>query len=301
MKIGISPIGWTNDAIEDLGAHISFDSCILGAARAGFAGMEIGRKFPADPAAIIHAMRELDLVPISRWYSGYLTERDLDAEWPEARAAAEFLSKLGCRVMVYGECGFGPADGVDAPLSKRPASLRFPSYARKLTSLADRLAEMGITLVYHHHMMQPVETSEQIHALMQATGPSVKLLLDTGHLALAGDDYLTVLPRWWDRIGHIHLKDVRVSVLKLMDRRTATFNDGVRLGMFTVPGDGDIDFGPVFDRIARAGYDGWIVVEAEQDPNKANPDSMARIAFDTLEELARMHKLNPERNPHHVR
>ena len=301
MKIGISPIGWTNDAIEDLGAHISFDACISGAARAGFAGMEIGRKFPADPAAIIRTMRALDLVPVSRWYSGYLTERDLETEWPQARAAAAFLSALGCRVMVYGECGCGPAGGVDAPLCKRPGSLQLAAYARKLTSLADRVAEMGITLVYHHHMMQPVETAKQIDALMEATGPSVKLLLDTGHLALAGDDYRPVLTRWRERIGHIHLKDVRGCVLESMDRRTATFNDGVHLGMFTVPGDGDIDFGPVFGHIARTGYDGWIVVEAEQDPDKAIPDIMAATAFDTLEELARLHNLSLERNPNYAR
>ncbi|MHA3980734.1 myo-inosose-2 dehydratase [Halovulum sp. GXIMD14794] len=301
IRLGISPIGWTNDAIADLGQDIALETCLSDAARAGFNGVEIGRKFPEDPAELRLAVSAHGLAPVTRWYSGYLSERDLAEEWPGAKAAAEVLIGLGCRVIVYGECGAGPEGGASAPLSRRPGTLGLATYADRLTALADRLAGIGITLVYHHHMMQPVETAAQIDALMEATGPSVRLLLDTGHLALAGDDYVPVMARWWDRIGHIHLKDVRRPVLDVLDRTASSFDDGVRLGMFTVPGGGDLDFAPVFEMVAARGYSGWIVVEAEQDPEIAAPALMARTAYDHVEALARRNDIPVERNPNHAR
>ncbi len=301
IKFGISPIGWTNDAIADLGQNIPLETCLSDAAAAGFAGIEIGRKFPENPTALREAVNAHGLVPVTRWYSGFLSERDVDAEWPTAKAEAEILKGLGCAVMVYGECGLGAQGGAEAPLSRRPGTLDLPTYADRLSELADRLAEIGMTLVYHHHMMHPVETAAQIDDLMSATRPSVKLLLDTGHITLAGDDYVPVMTRWWDRIGHIHLKNIRHSILDNLDRTKFSFDDGVRQGMFTVPGDGGLDFEPVFEMIASRGYEGWIVVEAEQDPEKAAPDLMALISFDHIETLARQNNIPIERNPNHDR
>ncbi|MCY4260612.1 MAG: myo-inosose-2 dehydratase [Rhodobacteraceae bacterium] len=279
VRLGISPIGWTNDAIADLGADIPLETCLGDAAGAGFAGVELGRQFPHAPAEVQSALAPFGLVPITAWHSGYLSERDVDAEWPAALAHAKRLKALGCNVMVYGECGAGAEGGADAPLSRRPPDLALFPYARRLSGLACRIAAIGLKLVYHHHVMHPVETASQIDALMEASDPSVQLLLDTGHLALAGDDYAAVMRRWWSRIGHIHLKDIRRATLETMDRTTTTFDDGVRLGMFTVPGDGDLDFAPVAEQIAQAGYGGWIVVEAEQDPKNAAPAVMANTAF----------------------
>lgn len=211
LRLGISPLTWTNQAIMDLGDDIPFERCVAEASAAGFTGVELGRKFPQTQSAVLSGLAEFDLSPVSAWYSGFLSERDVETEWPTARKDADDLLALDCKVIVYGECGCGPDRGVDAPLSQRPRTDLFdlPTYADRLTQLAERLAARGITLAYHHHMMQPVETANQIDTLMQATGLAVKLLLDTGHLALAGDDYVPVMRRWWNRIAHIHLKDIR--------------------------------------------------------------------------------------------
>ncbi len=282
VKLGISPIGWTNDAIADLGADIPLATFLGDAARAGFAGVELGRKFPPAPAEVQSALAPFGLAPISAWYSGRLIERDVDAEWPTAWTHARRLKALGCHVMIYGECAGGAEGGADAPLARRPPAVSLCPYARRLSALAGRITAMGLRFVYHHHVMHAVETASQIDALMEASDLSVHLLLDTGHLALAGDDYTGVMRRWWSRIGHIHLKDIRRARLATLDREITTFDDGVRLGMFTVPGDGDLDFAPVAEQIAQAGYGGWIVVEAEQDPEIAAPATMATIAFTHL-------------------
>jgi len=279
VKLGISPIGWTNDAIADLGDDIPLETFLGDAAQAGFAGVELGRKFPNAPVEVQSALAPFGLAPITAWHSGYLSERDLDAEWPTALTHAKRLKALGCNVMVYGECGGGAEGGAAAPLSRRPPDLPLFPYARRLSELAGRITGLGLKFVYHHHVMHPVETASQIDVLMEASDLSVQLLLDTGHLALAGDHYAAVMQRWWSRIGHIHLKDIRRATLETMDRKTTTFDDGVRLGMFTVPGDGDLDFAPVAEQIAQAGYGGWIVVEAEQDPENAAPAAMANTAF----------------------
>ncbi|WP_299866692.1 myo-inosose-2 dehydratase [uncultured Roseobacter sp.] len=299
LKLGISPLSWTNEAILDLGDHIPLAQCLSEAAMAGFTGVELGRKFPALPEAILRVLTEYDLNPVSAWYSGFLTERDVVAEWPTARAHAEKLIALGCKVVVYGECGCGPLSGVSARLAERPQTNRYDheAYAKRLDELAHRWADMGIALAYHHHMMQPVETAAQIEAVMRATSPLVGLLLDTGHLALAGDDYGLLMQRWWDRIVHIHLKDIRQNVLDRIDRSQITFNDGVRRGMFTVPGDGDLDFGPLAQQIKTQGYDGWLLVEAEQDPVKAPPAAMAQTAYATLTQIFSAQGLTFDRNP----
>lgn len=303
LRLGISPLSWTNESILDLGENIPFGQCVTEAAASGYVGLELGRKFPEEPSKILAALSRHDLSPVSAWYSGFLSERDVDAEWPTVAAASDLLVALGCKVMVYGECGCGPDLGEEAPMAQRPRTDRIDiqAYAARVTALAERLAARGITLVYHHHMMQPIETASQIDALMEATGPAVKLLLDTGHLALAGDDYVPVMHRWWDRVAHIHLKDVRQNVLSEMDRSTTTFIDGVRRGMFTVPGNGDLDFAPVAKQIAQKGYDGWVLVEAEQDPTIALPGPMARCAFDHLSSIFGAVGLTLQRNSNYVR
>ena len=259
VKLGISPLSWTNQAITELGDDISFETCITDASSAGYIGVELGRKFPENPTDMLIALADMGLSPVSSWYSGYLTERSLDAEWAEAEAYGDYLIGLGCTVIVYGECGAGPEAGADAKLNQNPpfATVEAGEYFTKLTELADRLQNKGIALVYHPHMMQPIDTNIKIDLLMSGTGASVKLLLDTGHIAMSGGDYVEVMDKWWDRVAHIHLKDIRRNVFENIDMSTQTFNDTVYAGIFTVPGDGDIDFTPLIKKIARDGYDGW--------------------------------------------
>jgi len=302
VKLGISPIGWTNQAIMEMGDHISYETCIREAAEAGYIGVELGRKFPKNPADIISSLAALDLCAVSSWYSGYLSERSLDEEWVEAAPYADFLIGLGCPVMVYGECGASPEAGEQAKLDQRPplGNIDFAEYTAKLTVLADRLQAMGISLVYHSHMMQPIESNDEIDMLMQNTGPSVKLVLDTGHIAMSGGDYVEVMEKWWPRIGHIHLKDMRRKVFENLDRATRTFDDAVYAGLFTVPGDGDIDFAPLVGKIASNGYDGWLLVEAEQDPKVAVPGPLAKSSFAYLEALLDNAGIDFKRNVNRV-
>ena len=299
LRLGISPLSWTNQAILELGDHISYEECITEASQAGFVGVELGRKFPQRPETVKATLAEVGLVPVTAWYSGRLAERSLAEEWPDAKPEITHLKSLGCEVMVYGECACGPKDGANAVLADTPplSSLDLASYTARMTQFADRVSEAGLTLVYHPHVMMPVETVEEIDRFMSAVGEPVRLLLDTGHIAMAGGDYRVVMEKWWDRISHIHLKDIRWSVYEAADKQRATFDELIHEGIFTVPGDGDLDFEPLIKKVASGGYDGWLLVEAEQDPLKAPPLAMATIAFDYVSELLTRHDLPFESNP----
>jgi len=303
QKLGISPLSWTNESIPDFGDRIPYEDCIAQAARAGFTGVELGRKFPTDPDVVKATLARRGLVPVTAWYSGSLGDRSAADEWPVAAAGIQHLKALGCRVMVYGECACGPPAGSAAVLSDTPplSGIDLTAYAARVTDFAERVAHAGLTLVYHAHVMMPVETVAEIDRFMTAAGDPVHLLLDTGHIALAGGDYRTVMDRWWDRISHIHLKDIRRSVDQVMDRTRTTFEQAVRNGIFTVPGDGDLDFEPLIEKIARDGYDGWLLVEAEQDPAQASPQCMADTAFAYLSGLLERHSLAFETNPARTR
>ena len=298
LKIGISPLTWTNQSILELGDHISYEECITQAAMAGFNGVELGRKFPEDASSVLSTLSEKGLVPVTAWYSGRLGERSPEDEWSDAEPEIAHLIALGCKLMVYGECACGPVGGSSAFFDATPplSSIDLASYAARVTRFADRVTEAGLTLVYHPHVMMPVETVEEINQFMKAVGPSVRLLLDTGHIALAGGDYKEVMNQWWDRISHIHLKDMRQAVNASLDRGRTTFDQAVHDGIFTVPGDGDLDFEPLIQKIAVDGYNGWLLVEAEQDPLKADPPKMASTSMAYISDLLARHHLTFERN-----
>ncbi len=301
MKLGISPLSWTNEGILELGDHISYESCIADAALAGYTGIELGRKFPQQPEAVRETLGEFGLVPVTSWYSGFLAERSVEDEWPTALHRVRHLVALECKVMVYGECAAGPAGGSAAVLAQTPPldRLELGAYARRLTEFARRTSDAGLTLVYHPHVMMPVETVDEIDRFMSAAGEPLRLLLDTGHVAMAGGDYRLVMNRWWSRISHIHLKDIRRPVLDALDPHRQTFDMAVHEGVFTVPGDGDLDYTPLIRKIADDGYEGWLVIEAEQDPLKAPPLAMARTGFRHISGLFEDHGLDFDRNPHH--
>jgi inosose dehydratase len=289
VRLGISPIGWSNDDLPELGGDIPLDTCLAEAHEAGFEGIELGHKFPRDPALLRPLLADRGLHLVSGWYSGRLLERSLAEELKAVEPHRALLAAMGCTVLVYAETSGGIAGDRNRPLSSRP---RLPDgewqdFGIRLTELADRFAERGIRLAYHHHMGTVVETADEIDRLMAATGGSVGLLLDTGHLAFAGVDPANIAWRHRLRINHVHCKDVRPGVLARARAADQSFLDAVLDGVFTVPGDGVINFAAVLTALKAADYRGWFVVEAEQNPARAPPLVYARRGFVHLSAVVR--------------
>jgi inosose dehydratase len=281
VRLGISPIGWSNDDLPELGGDIPLETCLAEAQNAGFAGIELGNQFPRDPAVLRPVLERHRLSLISGWCSGHLLDRSVAAEMAAIEPHRALLVAMGCAVLVYAETSGGIAGDRHRPLSTRP---RLPDpdwrdFGARLTELADRLADRGIHLAYHHHMGTIVENEVEIDHLMAVTGDSVGLLLDTGHLAFAGADPADLARRHGRRISHVHCKDVRQDVLARVRAADKSFLDAVIDGVFTVPGDGSIDFAAMLAALGAVDYRGWFVVEAEQDPAKAPPLAYARRGF----------------------
>lgn len=288
VRIGVNPIGWSNDDLPELGGDTPLETCLAEAREAGFAGVELGNKFPRDPAALAEVLRRFGLSLASGWYSARLLERSSEEELAAMTAHADLLAQCGARVVVFAETTGCVHGDRRAPLSRRPrlSEADWPSFAASLTRVAEGLASRGLELVYHHHMGTVVETEAEIDRLMSSTGSAVKLLLDTGHLAYAGGDPMRVLARWGRRVAHVHLKDVRAKVLGRVRAEDTSFLDAVVEGVFTVPGDGSIAYEPILGELARLQYSGWLVVEAEQDPAVAHPLTYARMGYQNVASLA---------------
>jgi inosose dehydratase len=273
-QLGVSPLSWVNEVLQYLGAGTSAEHCLKEAKQAGFQGVELSRIFPREPGALMQLLAQHQLQLVSGWHDGFLTERSVEQELDAVHNHAALLQENGANVMVYGECGWMADNALDVPLSTRrllPES-QVADYADRLSHFAEALFDRyGLRLAYHHHLMMVAETLPEIRALLNACSPAVGLLLDTGHATAAGFSYTQLIEEFADRICHIHLKDVRLDRLQQVRASGMTFNEAVLAGMFTVPGDGGIDYRPLADFIARSGYQGWMVVEAEQDPAKAPP------------------------------
>jgi len=289
IRLGINPLTWTNDDMPELGAATPLETCLAEGKQAGFAGFELGNKFPRDAAVLspILAQHRLDLV--SGWYGSRLLERDVDAEMAAADAHISLLVAMGCKVMVHAEVARAIHGERGLALSQRPVmtDADWAIFAPRVTEFAKRLKARGLWLAYHHHMGTVIETQAEIDRLMALTGPEVGLLLDTGHLTFAGGDPALAARQHAARIVHVHCKDIRRAVLQDVSARDRPFLEAVLEGVFTVPGDGSVDYPAVLKPLASAGYKGWLVVEAEQDPAKAHPLTYARMGHDNLARLAR--------------
>lgn len=273
-RLGVSPLSWVNEVLHHLGAGTTAAQCLREAAQAGYQGVELSRLFPRDAEALKPLLDAHRLKLVSGWYSGFLTERGVEAELEAVHQHATLLSRCGCRIMVYGECGGMAENALDIPLDRRrllPAD-SVNAYAERLSRFAEALRRRyGLQLAYHHHLMMVVETWDEIVRLLNACSSDVGLLLDTGHAFAAGFPYSRLIDTFADRICHIHLKDVRADQLQQARSGQTTFNQAVLDGLFCVPGDGAVDFAPLARFIADSGYCGWLVVEAEQDPASAPP------------------------------
>ena len=285
-RLGIAPIAWTNDDLPELGGDTPLEVCLAESREAGFSGTETGGKFPKNPRELKEVLAAHDLKLVSGWYSGRVLGSDLSEEKDRAYAQLELFRENGASVIVYGET-FGTVQNKrDVPLARRPKldDEQMRVYGRKLTAFAEHCAEQGVPLAFHHHMATAIETEHDVDRLMNFSGEAVGLLFDTGHITLAGGDALAMGRRHGKRINHVHAKDIRRAVLRGLDFNKHSFLDAVLAGVFTVPGDGMIDFRAVADLLAEIKYEGWIVVEAEQDPAKAPPLKYAKIGYEALSE-----------------
>jgi inosose dehydratase len=275
VRLAIAPIAWTNDDLPDLGRENTFEQCISEMALAGFEGSEVGNKYPKDPAVLKRALDLRHLQICNAWFSSYLTTQPY-AEVEKAFVAhRDFLHAVGARIIGAAEQGKSIQGKQDVPVLDRKPRFDDEEWKRLadgLNRLGERAREKGMTLTYHHHMGTGVQTAEEIDRLLDGTDSGLLFLLyDTGHLVFSGEDPVSVLKKHIERVRHVHLKDVRMSVLEQVRREHLSFLAAVKQGVFTVPGDGGVDFEPVFSLLAKSRYSGWYVVEAEQDPARANP------------------------------
>ncbi len=294
IRIGTNPIGWSNDDLPELGGETPLEVCLAEARQAGYEGIELGHKFPRQPDALLAALAPFELACISGWYSSRLLQHDAEVELRHLRPHLDLLRAVGSEVMVFAETSGAIHADRGTALSRRPmlAAEDWAGFGERLTEVGDALLGEGVRLVYHHHMGTVVQSEADIDALMGCTGSSVQLLLDTGHAVWAGADPAALAARHRLRIGHVHAKDVRGAVRARADAQDWSFLDAVIAGVYTVPGDGSIDFVRVFR--ALSGYAGWVVVEAEQDPARADPKHYATIGCRELRRCLAVAGLRPE-------
>lgn len=294
---GTNPIAWSNDDDRTLGAHITLEQCLDEAARIGFDGIEKGHKFPATVEGLKAVLDPRGLRFVSGWHSTNLLVNSLDGEKAAMQPFLDVLKGMGSRVIIVCETS-NAVHGNDAvALKDRPrlADDRWAAFGAGVEALAQFGAAQGITLVYHHHMGTIVETEDEIDRLMAVTGPATHLLLDTGHCRFGGGDPARLARRHMARVGHIHAKNVRPAIMAEVRDQGLSFLQGVRRGVFTVPGDseGGVDFAPVLKTAAEHGYSGWLVIEAEQDAALRNPFRYQSLGLKSLKAMARAAGLDP--------
>ena len=285
VQYGISPLTWTNDDMPELGGDIALETCLSEMSEAGFSGTELGTKYPREPEVLIPLLEQYNLVLASGWFSGNLMTLTAEEEIAEMQVHIKLLKAAGCKAMVYGEVSNSVHGDINTPLSQRVVLTmdEWKAYAGKLTVVADYLLnEHGIKLSFHHHVGTICETEDDINLLMELTGESVHLTLDTGHITYGGGNPVTMIKRWGHRIGHMHFKDLRLDVMNKARDANKSFLNAVLDGVFTVPGTGDVDYDDVFAALKERNYEGWLLVEAEQDPAKANPLEFAKIAYKNI-------------------
>ncbi|WP_338360566.1 myo-inosose-2 dehydratase, partial [Enterococcus faecium] len=275
--------------MPELGNENTFEQCISAMALAGFTGTEIGNKYPKDPEVLEQYLNIRGLKVASAWFSAFLTTKPFEETAEAFKAHRDFLHAMGAKVIVVAEQGHSIQGIMTAPVfDDKPVFTdeEWKKLAEGLEKLGDLAHEKDMEIVYHHHMGTGVQTTEEIDRLMEMTDPDkVKLLFDTGHLVFSGENPIAVYNRHQDRIKHIHFKDIRQETAEEVEKEKDSFLNGVKKGVFTVPGDGMIDFTPIWTAIHASDYEGWIVVEAEQDPAKANPFEYAVKARSYIREV----------------
>ena len=288
VKLGTNPIAWSNDDLPELGGDTPLETCLRETREAGFTGTEMGNKFPRQPEELKAKLAEYGLEFVSGWYGAELRKRTVEEEIGVMQPHLDLLAACGCKVMVFAETSDTVQRRRDVPVSERPVmtEAEWPVFLDRIAKLSEYMAGKGVQLAFHHHMGTVIEKAHEVDRLLAGTPDTVGLLFDTGHLTFAGDDPAEVARKWARRINHVHAKDVRPDVLKRAREGRWSFLDSVINGVYTVPGDGMVDFESALRPVADAGYAGWIICEAEQDPAKAHPLTYARKGYAHLRATA---------------
>lgn len=276
VKLGIAPIAWTNDDLPDLGGENTFEQCVSEMALAGFTGSEVGNKYPKDPDILKKALELRGIEICNQWFSGFLLTKPFEEVEKEFRAQLAFLKAMGAGIIGVSEQSHSVQGQQDTPIFGHKYCMddaEWDVFCKGLNRLGKIAAdEYGICLTYHHHMGTVVQDEDEVERMMEETDAKyVSLLFDTGHFKYCGADPLKMVQKYAGRIKHVHLKDIRPEVVEKVKKEDLSFLEGVRQGTFTIPGDGCIDFEPIFRVLEENGYEGYMVVEAEQDPARANP------------------------------
>ena len=281
-KLGMSPIAWWNDDLPQLSDDVSLEECLRQSRSAGFTGMEKGRRFPESAAEMLPILKQADVTLCGGWFSGTIVNESIEANKQRIQPMIDLFKAVAAPCIVYGEVGRSIQGDQSKPLATKPklSDAEMKDYGAKMSEFARWVEAQGMPLVYHHHMAAVVETEPELDLFMAHS--TISLLFDAGHMAFAGGDVLRCIDKHHARIRHVHTKDVRMDVINGLDRTKESFLDAVIKGAFTVPGDGSLDFEAIVKKLAGYGYEGWFVVEAEQDPKKAPPLRMAQVGHKEL-------------------
>ena len=284
VKLGIAPIAWSNDDMPELGGDTSLEQCLSEASQAGFIGIESGGKFPKKSEELIPKLKEFNLSLCSGWYGANLRKNSIVEEKQSIEAQLKLFKECNAPCIVFAEVSGSIQGDPNRKLSTRPQMEKEEAekYYNKISEMGKYLEDQGMPLAYHHHMGTVIETEEDTIRLLENTHESVKLTLDTGHMLFAKGESLKILNYFSERLIHMHCKDIRKEVLENSLKNDLSFRGAFLEGAFTVPGDGCIDYKPLFDVLKKINYSGWLVVEAEQDPAKANPLEYAKIGYNYL-------------------
>ena len=288
IRWGVSPIAWANDDMPELGGDTSLDMLLTDVKEIGFDGVELGNKFPREPATLAPIMAGYGLDIVGGWYSSSLLVRGANAEISSMADHLTLLEHMGASVFILAETSNAVHGDRRSRLDMHPelGAADWATFGRRLDAVARVVNDHGLRFAYHHHLGTVVETARELEHFLDATGDHVGLVLDTGHAIYGGIDPIDVIRTRPGRVSHVHCKDVRSQRHAAFYADGVSFLDGVVGGMFTTPGDGDYDYAPFMRALKDMDYSGWIVIEAEQDPALANPRDYSQLGLDTLKRLA---------------
>ena len=289
IKLGIAPIAWSNDDMPELGGDTTLEQCLAEASKAGFTGIESGGKFPKNSKELLPKLEKENLKLCSGWYGAHLLKNTSSEEFKLMREQLNLFKDCDAPCMVFAEVTNSIQGDPRTPLSKRPRLSKddWKLLITRINEISKMMIDEGMPLAYHHHMGTVIETESETKRLIESTNDCVKLLIDTGHMLFAQGNSVKLAQDFSERLIHVHCKDIRKEVLEKSLKNDTTFRQAFLDGAFTVPGDGCIDYKPFLQVLHKKNYNGWLVVEAEQDPAKANPFEYAKIGFNYLSKTAK--------------
>ena len=289
IKLGIAPIAWSNDDMPELGGDTTLEQCLSEASKAGFTGIESGGKFPKNSKELIPKLEKENLQLCSGWYGATLLKNTPKEEFKLMREQMDLFKDCKSPCMVFAEVTNSVQSDPKTPLSKKPklSEEEWKLLISRINEISKMMIDENMPLAYHHHMGTVIETEAETRRLIESTNDNVKLLIDTGHMLFAGGNSIKLTEDFMERIIHVHCKDIRKNVLEKSLKNDSTFRQAFLDGAFTVPGDGCIDYKPFLTILKKRNYAGWLVVEAEQDPAKANPFEYAKIGYNYLSKTAK--------------